>query len=68
MQGRVLRVAQQVTIIGSVQEVDVCKKVGTRGSVLGGSWDLVSRVISTLNGVISIYKYSYLNYDPLSTA
>ena len=26
--------------------------------VLGGSWDLVSKVISTLFGVISSYKYS----------
>ena len=31
---------------------------------LGGSWDLVSTVISTLSGVISNYKYSYLNYNP----
>ena len=33
-------------------------------TVLGGSWDLVSTVISTLSGVISNYKYSYLNYNP----
>ena len=33
-------------------------------SVLGGSWDLVSKVISTLIGVISNYKYSYLSYNP----
>ena len=40
---------------------------------LGGSWDLVSMVISTLTGLISNYKYSYLNnnlvtksHDPLS--
>ena len=32
--------------------------------LLGGSWDLVSKVISTLSGVISNYKYSYLNYNP----
>ena len=31
--------------------------------VLGGSWDLVNKVISTLSGVISNYKYSYLNYN-----
>ena len=31
---------------------------------LGGSWYLVSKVISTLSGVISIYKYSYLNSNP----
>ena len=29
--------------------------------LLGGSWDLVSKVISTLSGVISNYKSSYLN-------
>ena len=41
--------------------------------VLGGSGDLVSKVIRTLFGVISNYKYSYLIYnlvtlshDPLS--
>ena len=32
--------------------------------VLGGSWDLVSKVISPLIGVISNYKYSYLIYNP----
>ena len=32
--------------------------------VPGGSWDLVSTVISTLSGAISNYKYSYLNYNP----
>ena len=32
--------------------------------LLAGSWDLVSRVISTLSGVISKYSYSYLNYKP----
>ena len=32
--------------------------------VLGGSGDLVSKVISTLIGVISNYKYSYLIYNP----
>ena len=34
------------------------------GRVLGGSWDLVSKVISPLIGVISNYKYSYLIYNP----
>ena len=33
-------------------------------SLLGGSWDLVSKVISTLIGVKSSYKYSYLIYTP----
>ena len=32
--------------------------------ILGGSWDLVSKVISTLSGVISNYKYGYLIYNP----
>ena len=33
--------------------------------VPGGSWDLVSKVLSTLIGVISSsYKYSYPNYNP----
>ena len=32
--------------------------------LLGGSWDLVSMVVSTLSGGISNYKYSYLNYSP----
>ena len=32
--------------------------------LLGGSGDLVSKVISPLIGVISIYKYSYLIYNP----
>ena len=33
-------------------------------SILGGSWDLVSRVISTLIGIISNSHYSYLTYNP----
>ena len=33
-------------------------------TILGGSWDLVSKVISTLIGVISSYKYSYHSYNP----
>ena len=33
-------------------------------SVLGGSLFLVSKVISTLIGVINNYKYSYLIYNP----
>ena len=37
---------------------------GDLRALLGGSWDLVSTVISTLSGVISNYKYSYLNYNP----
>ena len=32
--------------------------------VLGGSGDLVSKVISPLIGVISNYMYSYLIYNP----
>ena len=33
-------------------------------NLLGGSGDLVSKVISPLIGVISNYKYSYLIYNP----
>ena len=33
-------------------------------SILGGSGDLVSMVISTLSADINSYKYSYLNYNP----
>ena len=33
-------------------------------TVLGGPWDLVSKVISTLSGVMSNYKHSYLKYNP----
>ena len=29
---------------------------------LGGSWDLVSKVISSLIGVISKHMYSYFTY------
>ena len=33
--------------------------------LLGGSWELVTKVTSTLIGVISsYYKYSYPNYNP----
>ena len=32
--------------------------------LLGGSWDLVSKVISTLIGVISNCNYSYPIYNP----
>ena len=31
---------------------------------LRGSWDLVSKVLSTLSAVISNYKYSYLTLNP----
>ena len=37
----------------------------TAGSLLEGSWDLVSRVISTSTRVISRYNYSYLIYNPV---
>ena len=37
--------------------------ISERHVVLGGSGDLVSKVISTVFGVISSYKYSYLIYD-----
>ena len=32
--------------------------------MLGGSWDLVSMVISTLIGLISNSKHSYLSNNP----
>ena len=32
--------------------------------LLKGSWDIVSKVISTPIGVISTYNYSYLTYNP----
>ena len=32
--------------------------------LLGGSWDLVSTVITSLLGDISSYKYVYLIYNP----
>ena len=34
-------------------------KIGFGLGLLGGSWDLVSKVISALIGVVSNYKYSY---------
>ena len=34
------------------------------GVTLRGSWDLVSRAISTLTEVISRYNYSHLIYNP----
>ena len=36
----------------------------TPWTLLGGSWDVVSKVIGTLVGVICRYKYSYLMYNP----
>ena len=33
-------------------------------TLLGGSWDLVSKVISTLVAVIFRYNYSYLIDNP----
>ena len=35
-----------------------------KSSIIGGSWDLVSKVISTVSVVVSNYKYSYLTYIP----
>ena len=42
--------------------------IGVLG-VLRGSWDSVSKVISTVIGVLSscTYKYSYPTYDPIVT-
>ena len=36
-------------------------------SLLGGSWDLGSTVVSTLTGAISNYKYSYFIHRPIVT-
>ena len=33
-------------------------------ALLGGSWDLVRKVVSTLLGVIGSYKYSYPSDNP----
>ena len=45
--------------------------VGWATAILGGSWDLVSKVISTLTGVISIVTLIITpvtkSHDPLST-
>ena len=50
--------------------VAVCKRSGKAGSLLGGSWDLVSKVISTLIGVISIVTLFIIpltkSHDPSS--
>ena len=42
----------------------ICSVPARSYTLLGGSWDLVNKVISTLIGVTSNYKYSYLNYNP----
>ena len=42
---------------------DTLQVLKMRG-LLGGSWDLVSTVISTLTGVIIHYEHSYLIYNP----
>ena len=39
------------------------KLKNSESGLLGGSWDVVSTVISTLIGVISNHKYSYLIYS-----
>ena len=42
------------------------EKVGAQGpkSLLGGSWDLVSKVVSTFIGVVIKYNYRYLADNP----
>ena len=44
--------------------VDMHTAIQTGHVALGGSWDLVSTVISTLTGVMSNSKYSYFIYNP----
>ena len=46
------------------RHTDVAVFGGRVCSLLGGSWDLVSKVIRTLIGGISNYNYSYLIYNP----
>ena len=55
------------SLISGVFAFEVSPKPGKRErrlSLLGGSGDLVSKVISPLIGLISNYKYSYLIYNP----
>ena len=40
------------------------KAEGLLGNLFGGSWDSDSTVTSTLAGVITNYKHSYLTYNP----
>ena len=42
------------------------KAIELHERILGGTWDLVSRVISTLIGVVTRYNYSYLTYSPIT--
>ena len=44
-------------VVSGIMSIPVC-------GLLGGSWDLVTKVISTLSGAISNCKYSYLSYNP----
>ena len=46
-----------------LESTDPESQTQTAQTLLGGSWDLVSKVVSTLIGVISTYKYSYLIYN-----
>ena len=34
-------------------------------ALLGGSWDLASRIMSTITGIIGNYQYAYVFYDPV---
>ena len=47
-----------------LSQPSVLSRTYSRLSALGGSGDLVSKVTSTLVGVISNYKYSSLSYNP----
>ena len=54
---------RRIGLSGSVSGVGVAAIEGALGSnlsLLGGSWDLVSKVISTLIGVTRIYVYIYI--------
>ena len=52
-----------LTLSPTHRNLEILKPEGSE-TILGGSWDLVSKVISPLIGVISNYKYSYLIYNP----
>ena len=48
-----------------VEKGESLREAGCGVVILGGSWDLVSIVISALIGDICNYKYSFRNYFPI---
>ena len=64
---RLSRVSESPWVSGSAADCKHLSSIWIRVPscvILGGSWDLVSKVISTLNGVISKHDYSYPNHNP----